>query len=329
VDTNLKRKKKLSPPDSLLTLTTAGVVDCSGIGTFALKGTTRTYVFTAAKKPHVVNTSPYIPMRATDELSCYAMLLLHTPWPNHGEAGILGEETTAVSRLHSLTHDSASMLLPAYFRPTIEKITHTDTMLAASGRPFNTESNSATQSASNEEDDNDENFNSMFHGPCDMPPPASMESDHNTVLGEPPPPTIRTSTSKGMHTFYKNFVTHQLRKCQATLESHNRITDGPQAAQFITRGFVPVDNAAAREQQLEHDITTLDADQRSAYNRFVDSFVAAELGPRTSDNQLVAFLSGEAGTGKSHHGKDPTIVRQTERYFWLDRCYGAYRQCST
>jgi hypothetical protein len=72
-------------------------------------------IYRRRKLNAVVNLVPYIPIDKTDESSCYATLLLHVPWPNDGENGLLGNKVTAVAQLKFiLDGENVPLYLPSF-----------------------------------------------------------------------------------------------------------------------------------------------------------------------------------------------------------------------
>jgi len=67
------------------------------------------------KKRHIViSLSPHIPYDLTNEISCHSILLMHYPWPMHGEMGLASSE--ALDSDKNLVHNH--MLLHNDMFPT-------------------------------------------------------------------------------------------------------------------------------------------------------------------------------------------------------------------
>ena len=80
-------------------------------------------VYKRRSKNAVINLCPYIASDQTNETSCYAVLLLHVPWPQGGEENLLYGSATAVLRLNSLlVNNESSDILPTYLKPLIERV---------------------------------------------------------------------------------------------------------------------------------------------------------------------------------------------------------------
>ena len=114
-------KKQLLEPSCLITLDDAGSVINNGNSD---KFSIGDIVYTRRKKNAVINLCPYIPTDTTDETSCYAILLLHVPWPQEGEKYIRGE-ISAVQQLQLLlckeTENPGSAFLK-YVNPLLQRI---------------------------------------------------------------------------------------------------------------------------------------------------------------------------------------------------------------
>ena len=107
------RSSKLEIP-KLLRIDGHGFIVCPK--TFCIDST----IYCARKHKIVLHLSPHIAVNADDEKSCYAVLLLHTPWPQGDEDAILGSPpTTAVERL---AHLRRCKKLPAYVESFLDKV---------------------------------------------------------------------------------------------------------------------------------------------------------------------------------------------------------------
>ena len=117
-----KSKKQLLEPSCLITLDDSGtVIDDGNINKFSIGD----IVYTRRIKNAVLNLCPYIPTDLMDETSCYAILLLHVPWPLEGEEYIRGDfSDSAVKQLQSILSkeaDSPGLVLPKYVNPLLQR----------------------------------------------------------------------------------------------------------------------------------------------------------------------------------------------------------------
>ena len=60
-------------------------------------------IYILKKRPIVINLSPHIPYDLTNEISCHSILLMHYPWPMHGEMGLVLSE--AIDSVKNLLHN--------------------------------------------------------------------------------------------------------------------------------------------------------------------------------------------------------------------------------
>jgi len=73
-------------------------------------------IYTLKRRPCVINLSPHIPYDLTNEISCHSILLMHYPWPMHGEVGlVLSEAITSVKNI--MQND----MFPNYIKETLDK----------------------------------------------------------------------------------------------------------------------------------------------------------------------------------------------------------------
>jgi hypothetical protein len=90
-------------------------------------------IYVARKQKVVLHLSPHITVNTDDEKSCYAVLLLHTVWPDGDEDAILGFPLcTAVERLSFLR---SHQLLPIYVESFLERVTRSETIMEVQGQP--------------------------------------------------------------------------------------------------------------------------------------------------------------------------------------------------
>ena len=120
-------------------------------------------LFNKRKKNAVINLCPYVPSDRTNETSCYATLLLHVPWPEEGETGLLCGEISAVSRVNNLFEINN---IPDYLPPFFERLKKSDDLLHDIPTTNNT-----TDDVYNSDDDSDTEFpydnEAAFHSELD------------------------------------------------------------------------------------------------------------------------------------------------------------------
>jgi hypothetical protein len=90
-------------------------------------------VYVSMRKKIVLHLSPHIPVNEDDEKSCYAILLLHSIWPNGNEDDILGSPAlTPVERLRFLR---ISNMLPGYVDRFLQILVRSETVMELQDEP--------------------------------------------------------------------------------------------------------------------------------------------------------------------------------------------------
>lgn len=82
-------------------------------------------IFNRRKKKAVINLCPYVSTDLTNETSCYAILLLHVPWPLEGEKAIV-DQIKAVKYLCDLREKENG--LPTYVKPLLDRVEKSERM---------------------------------------------------------------------------------------------------------------------------------------------------------------------------------------------------------
>lgn len=245
-------------------------------------------VFSLKKQPVVVNLTPHIPLDYTEERSCYAVLLLHYPWPLAGEADLLHPYSTAVDALQYVVGQN---LFSDYVLPALQFINKSETAKSNNTNPT-LEGNNADKSSKDSAHDIDhsevesDDEQQLYADTCDDV--ISM----NTPLpelstGHP----VATNISDAVMGVYKSFLPAALREFnhQYSLDNQSDYNTGGQLASFI-----PVQNAENRLLAVQDKIRQLRPLQLEAFNKAVSHISGAEPTP------LLMFTTGEGGTGKSN-----------------------------
>ena len=90
-------------------------------------------VYSVNRTEVVLNLSPHVPMNDDDERSCYAILLLHNPWPNGNEDDILGSPPkTAVECLNQI---KSRNMFPNHVKAFITRTTMSEHIMDLQGEP--------------------------------------------------------------------------------------------------------------------------------------------------------------------------------------------------
>jgi hypothetical protein len=162
-----------------------------------------------------LHLNPHIAVNADDEKSCYAVLLLHTPWPQGDEDAILGPSpTTAVERLAYLRRCKK---LPAYVESFLDKVEYSETIMQAQGIPqpgFENDEEVVEDDIINDarpelrlEDNDDDDDNDSSHDGDE-----SMETVISTDIDPATGTSIYENVSKQKMTSLKCYISVQQRK---------------------------------------------------------------------------------------------------------------------
>jgi hypothetical protein len=226
------------------------------------------------------------------ERACYALLLLHGVWGESGEAGLLGDCTTATSKYNEI-HGLGSNLggFPEYVRRSLEKRIASETLLADTGTPLVSSSTAGTaeefdQLLADQADEMDDS-SQFLHQSILTDVSAAPLSDHHghNVFNCP------TSQLAYLGNFVANLKkAHKLAHTNANVCSESELVLKVAEPSRV----IEIDNAELERDALENSIRTLNEEQRVAFD------VAHDCISGVNPQQLIMFLSGEGGTGKSH-----------------------------
>jgi len=279
---------------------------------FAKKFRVQQIVFTLMAKESVVMLSPYIPINSNDERSCYCTLLLHVPWPSYSNEEndrLFPEDKTAVSHLASLVSQKT---LPPFVEKIMERIQRSETILQNIGTPQEGPDTSNSNIGYN--DEHEENIYDDVEEDDEQENVIPSTSDEATISVNPvyfsEDGQIMTNITAESHQYFKNFIRASLDNCMQQIGQSNQIALTSELSAHTRGHKVNVHNYIERYARLHSDISTLKTAQRQAYD-IITQYL------RSDDKQLLMFVSGEGGTGKSkliglviefcrlHFGKQP------------------------
>jgi PIF1-like helicase len=238
-----------------------------------------------------VNTCPFIPIDNNDENSAYATLLLHTPWSCNGESALIVGYDTAVAKLSALCDASR---LPTYVAPMYDKQLRSNNLSNNHG----TISNNNDANTQYDSDQEIEPTTMDTYEPHSYSDPTEELIHHDQMdIPATPNENVTTQLSTIRHTYYKNFIQNaqadyiekQKLNNQISSSLTSEITNTNPSMQTINR----VDNYDERCAKLTADILKLTNGQKEAYDKAVDHISGR------NPAQLIMFISGEGGTGKS------------------------------
>jgi hypothetical protein len=220
----------------------------------------------------VLCLSPHLPMDESNEASAFAILLLYSDWGTDGEPGLNG--INAVCRLQQIKKQ-----LPAHILRSLERIQRSEAILADSGEPELADEDEVAAVCTGFED--------VWDEPYDHSAAASM----STL-----PDVGRVTTGAPLHQVA--FLRAYVESVKASHTANREAATTMSAEERLQRAvdpdlFIPVASANERQVRLEEEVKQLNSDQLRAYNTAV-SHISGQTGC-----QMVMFLSGEGGTGKS------------------------------
>jgi hypothetical protein len=212
-------------------------------------------------------------MDESSEVSAFAILLLYSDWGHEGESSL--GQNAAVTQLQSVKHR-----LPPYVLRSLKRIQRSEAILADAGEP------EVVQDM-----DNNAEYVLGFHDEYD--------SQHDTaglsaVSAFTYTDRVTLRAEVNQWAFLHAYVRSVKDALTASRDSATTMTAEERALKDADSAtFIPVSGADARQSQLDAEVQQLNTEQRRAYLRAVEH-IAGQTG-----QQMVMFLSGEGGTGKS------------------------------
>ena len=276
-------KSKVYPTPLLL------VIDDNGIIISTLKNQKfmiMTTVYTRLRKDCVVNLCPYIPVNDSDERSCFSTLLVHIPWPVGGEDDILRGYESAVECLYDLKLNDE---IPVYVNYTLELLQNSNVIRDNVGISINNVGDdSDSYLYSNSSDEN--NFVIDETNSHEISDEIHVTINSNTKSIE-----SMINISAANLRYCKNYIQSMQNKHLQNLSGENSIestsseTDLPIGSTCYNR----VNNYDERLKILDINVSKLTQEQLKAYD------IAIEYISGKKNRQMLMFVSGEGGTGKS------------------------------
>lgn len=278
----LKDKTFPSPP--LLVVNSDGLINDS-VGT--TKFVVGDIVFTRLRKDCVVNLCPYVPVNDSDERSCYSTILVHIPWPSEGEDHILRGYASAVECLH---HLKTSNYVPGYVRYTLELL-HQSNLIRE---------NVGTVTESHDNESNDGMYYDSEGDDCVLDSRReidniSPEGCSHILSDEDNNDGLSTNLSRGNKQFFREYINNQQKSYLSQLLLENTAISSLNDDQYnvSSNNICPVNNMNERMESLSNNVKRLTEKQLKAYNIAVD-YISGNKG-----SQMLMFVTGEGGTGKS------------------------------
>ena len=275
--------KKVYPAPALLRIDDRGIIiSTSKNHKFMINST----VYTRLRKDCVINLCPYVPVNDSDERSCYSTLLVHIPWPSGGEEELLRGCDCAVECLYDLKRNGD---IPSYVNYTLELL-HNSNLIRENVGTNITDSGESTDEYlyNNSSDENsyviDESHIAQFGDSISIPVNSSNLSTECLI----------NLTAANMR-YCQNFIQTIQNKHIENLRQINSI-QSTSISDDITCGcniYCRVDNHDERLNTLQLNVGRLTQQQLKAYN------IAVEYISGEKNSQMLMFVTGEGGTGKS------------------------------
>jgi hypothetical protein len=295
------------------------------------------YMFTKRKKQAVIHLSPHIPIDTKDEHSSYSILLLHCVWPDGREENIRPPGHSARERLAEMRQNN--QLLP-HVQSIIDRISASEHTFAeiqeeaqqrqresamTDAAVYNRDGNVGDYDSGDEggkhvdgdgcaimesaadylddseaESDLDEDKGPVDSGPSSADPqPCSKFLSANTfaVLDSADYIKAIQTVEDAIHAFNANRA--------KTMAAADQLINGPVPLrrQEGASGYQPVDNLAIRKVELMANVDKCDEEQQKAFRQVreaLDFGRMRDVLDGSPNEQLIMFVSGEGGTGKSH-----------------------------
>ena len=259
--------------------------------------------YVARRKHAVLKLVPHIPATETTERSSYSILLLHSDWGTAGESRLLGDCQTAIFRLAQIRDT-----LPEYVLRNLGRKNVSEGHLDNTGEPV--------EDVEVNETDFDEYAAESFAN-MDIFENTADESDDDQPQVQVEVPQIDDCDAEPLQAtnkmlfntpisqmaFLNNFVSNLKVKAEATASNGNRLTEAEVKHVMENPGwYFAVANKDKKQDILDTMIATCNERQADTVN-----VVRSHL-EGTNPKQMIMFLSGEGGTGKSHVIKILTLI---------------------
>ena len=229
-------------------------------------------------------------MNDDDERSCYAILLLHNPWPNGNEDDILGDPP--ISAVECLKRIKSNNKLPEYVEAFVKKITTSQNIMDLQGEP--------DIEPIVEELESEFDVDTMLETNCLLDEDEIVgivhESDDEENIADGQTNIVMKSNGfvenvplKKM-IFLSNFIATAQRNFMDKFCKDNQLHDGDHDEVNVINYQSPRWIELQRRLQPQNIATR----QKQAYD-IVHSYITSS----NCDDQLLMFMSGEGGTGKS------------------------------
>jgi PIF1-like helicase len=281
-------KSKLKTPPILLVNEDGSIVLTLETKKFIVQET----VYTRYRKDVIINQCPYIPLNEADEQSCYSTLLLHTIWPIEGETNLLRGLESAVVCLQQLKSNNE---IPKYVKNAVESNHNSHVIRGNKGTKHNNNDNDSVNNNNDDDNDTDDDIENLIQE-------RDQFTENQNTTKNPINPSnitdgkhIMANITPRYSEYYENFIKNSqddyLRKMKAEnqIDNSNETQNNYQIQKLITK----VNNYDNRLEKLGQNVKLLTKKQLEAYN------IASEYITGKNSSQMIMFVTGEGGTGKS------------------------------
>jgi 23S rRNA pseudoU1915 N3-methylase RlmH len=247
-------------------------------------------VYTRYRKDCIINQCPYVPLNDSDERSCYSTLLLHTIWPTEGEANILHSCQNAVECLRRLKQQNE---IPQYVKNAVDSIHNSHVLRSGNTgiREPDDDDEHVVNDDNDDDDINDENIeinedqsNERINDQMAIKQSIITDGKH-----------IITNISTRYNEYYANFIRNSQEDYINKMQAQNQINNNDEINNSSSEHarITKINNYNSRVAELEENVKLLTRKQLLAYK------TAAEYINGTKGTQMIMFVTGEGGTGKS------------------------------
>jgi hypothetical protein len=241
-------------------------------------------------KLSVVSLSPHIPVDELVERSAYSILLLHTDWGSQPiEHGILSNDTvSAVVRLAELKSS-----LPVYVLSSLSKTTHSQAVLKTTGNPL-------MDQTTNLDDDLESSYLEVYKE--DQRLAEENDALFDGVIEEQPPSVnlfssrILRNTPRSQYLTYHNYTKTLATQLAALHKNTNSLSNSELASLIMDPNLTFNYNnyeSLVEELRIEQAQLSCFPEQIRCFETVVKRLTGQTAG------QMIMFVSGEGGTGKS------------------------------
>jgi hypothetical protein len=287
------------------------------------------YYYVRRKKDAIIHCTPHLQIDYNDENACYAILLLHHPWPEGEEKNIVPVGVTASHHLADLMR--RQMLLP-HVSKTLKGIQQSEAYLAQQRDDMILEGHMQddevyVQPVVHEEvdllavrrndgedgvdGDIDYDGLALVDGDLDSEADDNDHDDNDGSSGALADTTTDsellnlslhgTSLNSDERAHAKSFIDNARREYA---ERNKLINSGgrgdlayitPPSIVFESAAYVPIENYEELTDALKDKVTKFTEEQRLAYDKAKQNLESTKDG---EEGQLLMFMTGEGGCGK-------------------------------